>query len=310
MQNKITAHSYSGDTSFSSIAQHLKPNHESIKILMIGDVLGRGGRRILKKVIPQLRQEIQLDFITINGENLAGGFGITEKIFDEIKSIGIDAVTMGNHWKDKSDVHNIRKKHRDLVLPQNLIGISHIDKAPSFFIKERNKSVHIINLMGNFAMREEYSSPFEFLLKEKENFKDKVKSGAHIVIADIHAEASSEKQAIAWMYDGILAGLIGTHTHTPTSDERLTENGTAFLTDVGMTGPYDSVIGMNKERIINRFSNPGTKMAHEVAEKDLWFNGFLMEICPKKSLSIACHRLQYRAGYEDSFILTSIHKIN
>lgn len=273
---------------------------------MLGDVLGRGGRRIVKKILPELKQAVHLDFVSINGENLAGGFGITTKIYEEMKAVGVDAFTMGNHWKDKSDVHILRKKHHDLILPQNLIGLSDIEKVPQFYLEDRHKTLHIINLMGNFAMKDEYRDPFEFLKNEKTNFQDKVSCGSHIIIADIHAEASSEKQAIAWYYDGILAGLIGTHTHTPTSDERITENGTAFLTDVGMTGPYDSVIGMDKTRVITKFTNPTVKLPHEVAEKDLWFCAFLIEICPKLNKTIACHRLQCRGLDEEIWLMSSI----
>jgi metallophosphoesterase (TIGR00282 family) len=308
LQSKILLNHFTGEFFYSSFEKILKPKQQSIKILMLGDVLGRGGRKIVKKILPELKKTIPLDFVTINGENLAGGFGITSKIYDEMKQAGVDAFTMGNHWKDKADVHIIRKNHKDLILPQNLNGISDIDKAPTFYLAERNKNLNIINLMGNFAMKEEYKDPFEFLTKEKNNFEDKVKSGSNIVIADIHAEASSEKQAIAWYYDGILAGLIGTHTHTPTSDERLTDKGTAFLTDVGMTGAYDSVIGMDKHRVITKFTNPNIKLPHEVAENELWFCGFLIEICPKLNISIACHRLQCRGIEEENWIVTSISK--
>ncbi|APJ05058.1 hypothetical protein AXG55_02970 [Silvanigrella aquatica] len=273
---------------------------------MLGDVLGRAGRKIAKKIIPQFKQSLDIDFVTINGENLAGGFGITSKIYDEMKLSGVDAFTMGNHWRDKSDVHLIRQQHKDLVLPQNLNGISGVEYAPEFHLPHRNKTINIINLMGNFAMKEEYKNPFEFLQKEKEHFISKVKSGSNIVIADIHAEASSEKQAMAWYYDGILAALIGTHTHTPTSDERLTENGTAFLTDVGMTGPYDSVIGMNKTRVLTKFINPSVKLPHEVAENDLWLCGFLVEVSPQTNLSLACHRIQCRGVDEENWLISSI----
>ncbi len=306
MQNKISFNQFSRDFFYSSLDKITKPREQSIKILMLGDVLGRGGRRIVKKILPELKKNIHLDFVTINGENLAGGFGITAKIYDEMKLAGVDAFTMGNHWKDKADVHLLRKKNHDLILPQNLKGLSDIERVPSFQLEGRHKTIHIINLMGNFAMKDEYGDPFELLKNEKNNFIEKVKSGAHIVVADIHAEASSEKQAIAWFYDGILAGLIGTHTHTPTSDERLTEKGTAFLTDVGMTGPYDSVIGMDKHRVLTKFTTPHIKLPHEVAENDLWFCAFLLEICPKQNKTFACHRLQCRGIEEENWLVSSI----
>lgn len=261
---------------------------------MVGDVVGRPGRHILKKILPQLKSAAQIDFVTINAENLAGGFGITEKIYDELSDIGIDVFTMGNHWKDKQDIHLLRRKYNNIVLPHNITGVSGIDKAASFYMEKHRVNINVINLMGTFAMKENYKNPFEFLKHEKENFIEKQKSGSHIMIADIHAEASSEKQAIAWFYDGILAALIGTHTHTPTSDERLTEKGTAFISDVGMTGSYNSVIGMDKDIIIKKLSTPGAKAANEVASGDVWFCAFLVEINPKTNLAIRCHRLQCR----------------
>jgi metallophosphoesterase (TIGR00282 family) len=298
LQNKLTSQVFLDKNFYKSGKKNLNLNTQSIKILMIGDVVGRSGRKILKKIVPFLKKELEIDFITINGENLAGGFGITKKIYDEIKFIGVDAITMGNHWRDKPDIHDLRMKHLDIVLPQNLIGVLGAEKIPSFYLKKYQKNLCILNLMGNFAMREEYYCPFQILSKEKENFLNQIKSGSHIFIADVHAESSSEKQAIAWFYDGILAALIGTHTHTPTSDERLTEKGTAFLTDVGMTGAYDSVIGMEKNRVISRFLNPLLKVPYCVAEKSLWFCGFLVEVCPKSLLSFACHRFQYRDSAE------------
>lgn len=268
--------------------------------------MGRGGRKILKKVLSHLRAHIEFDFITINGENLAGGFGITEKIFFEIKEMGVDALTMGNHWKDKADIHRLRKEHRCIVLPQNILSLDGVEQVPTFELKSKPHALHIINLMGNFAMKDEYGSPFDFLHREKPQFADKVKSGAHIVIADIHAEASSEKQAIAWLYDGILAGLIGTHTHTPTSDERITDKGTAFLTDVGMTGSYDSVIGMQKERVIQKLSFPKVRCPHEVALEDLWFCAFLLEVNPSTGLTQVCYRLQCRGVNDETWLISRV----
>ncbi len=270
--------------------------------------MGRPGRQVLKRILPSLKSSLGIDFVTLNGENLAGGFGITEKIYDELSDIGIDAFTMGNHWKDKQDIHLLRRKYKNIVLPHNLMGVSDVEKAASFYLEKHHTNIHVINLMGNFAMKDKYKNPFDFLLAEKNNFADKVLSGSHIVIADIHAEASSEKQAIAWFYDGILAALIGTHTHTPTSDERLTAKGTAFLSDVGMTGAYDSVIGMDKEAIIKRLSNPALKFPHEVASGDLWFCGFMVEIDPKTKLAQACSRLQCRTApdHKENWLISRI----
>ncbi|MBX9702699.1 MAG: YmdB family metallophosphoesterase [Silvanigrellaceae bacterium] len=266
----------------------------TIKVLMMGDIIGRPGRKILKKLLPRMKKDFDVSFLTVNGENIAGGFGITEKIFLEIRALGVDAVTMGNHWKDKPEIHHMIPKYKELVLPQNLDHVSGIPQFYEFYLESCKKTINVINLMGNYAMGEGYLSPFLVLQNNKQLLAEKVKSGTHIVIADIHAEATSEKQAIAWYFDGILAGLIGTHTHTPTSDERLTSKGTAFLTDVGMTGGFESVVGMETKAVLTRFLTPKIKAPFQVAENDLWLCAFLLEIDPQTCLSVRCHRLQFR----------------
>ena len=293
----------SSEDFYAQLQSHVLPN--SIKILMIGDVVGQPGRKIVKSVLSKLRNAAGIDFVTLNGENLAGGFGITEKIFKEVLEMGVDVVTMGNHWSDKPDVHKIRAQSPLIVLPQNLKGVSDVEKIPEFDIPSRNKTVCILNLMGIFAMRDPYNSPFSLIQDNLGVLRSKVQSGQTILIADVHAEASSEKQAIAWHLDGVLAAFIGTHTHTPTSDERITEKGTAFLTDVGMCGPYDSVIGMNKERSVARFFTPQEKRPQEVAKSNCWFTGFLVEVSPTTCLAIKAHRLQFREE-EDLWQLSSV----
>lgn len=264
-----------------------------IRILMIGDVVGRCGRKVLKKVIPQLKNTFQIDFITINAENIAGGFGITEKTYLEMNAIGVDAFTMGNHWQDKQDIHILLKKYQNVVLPQNLLNIPNIN-IPKFYCASKNKTIHIINLMGQFAMKAQYANPIQFLQSQRDYLTNCIKENGDIVIADIHAEGNSEKQGLAWFYDGICASMIGTHTHTSTSDERILPNGTAFLTDVGMTGAYASVTGMKKERVLQRMLFPEQKCALEVSEKEPWFCGFLIDVNPTTSLAQRCTRIQCR----------------
>lgn len=290
----MTVQTFSHSEFFNAFPQFLYCKEESIKILMIGDVIGSPGRKILKSVLPKLRESANLDFVTANAENLAGGFGVTEKTFQDILNAGVDVATMGNHWSDKPDVHIIRKTKRNLVLPQNLPGLHDVKRVPEFEIEIRNKKVSIINLMGLFAMKDSYDNPYDFLQKERENLETKIRSGSHIILVDVHAEGSAEKQVMAWYLDGIAAALIGTHTHTPTSDERVTRNGTAFLTDVGMTGAYESVIGMTIEKSLKRYFSPIEKRPQEVATGDVWFCGFLVEISPKSCLAMRAHRLQFR----------------
>ena len=260
-------------------------------ILMIGDVVGRPGRTILKKTLPFLKNFFNIHFTTLNGENLAGGFGITEKIFHEILDLGIQAITLGNHWNDKVDIHNI-KHRREIILPQNIYSKSYLD-IPEIYDEKHKKSIHIINLLGKFAMSGDYSNPFDFLKKSYDTLKTLSLSSDAILIADIHAEASSEKQAIACYLDGILNAMIGTHTHVPTSDERLSDRQTAYLTDIGMTGAYDSIIGMDSQNILKKFFDQ-EKKPFCVAKNDPWLNAFLVQVDNSSGLSLACHRIQYR----------------
>lgn len=288
---------------FEALPQALLPLSQDgiVRILMMGDVVGRPGRKVLKSVLPQLKHRAKINLATINGENLAGGFGITQKIFNELTTpaSAVDVITMGNHWCDKPEVHAIRKSSTRMVLPQNLKNLDGITAIPEFEIPGSRRTLAVVNLMGQFAMKHDYNDPFEFLENVRPTLEAKVQGGQSIVVIDVHAEASSEKQAIAWFMDGVAAGLIGTHTHTPTSDERVTRKGTAFLTDVGMTGPYESVIGMSLAGSMCRYFSPKQKKPQEVSEQDLWLCGFLLEISEQTGLTLAAHRIQYREDTEE-----------
>lgn len=280
---------------FRSLTHSHKTGTETLPLLLVGDVVGRPGRKVLKKGIEALRRAIDIPFVSINGENLAGGFGITTKIFEEVTAPGLaDVVTMGNHWGDKADVHVVRANSRRLVLPQNLPDLEGVAEMPVFEIQGGRKKVVVLNLMGNFAMKDSYGDPFAYLEKRRARLEEMARSGEYVIVVDVHAEASSEKQAIAWYLDGVATALVGTHTHTPTSDERLTGAGTAFLTDVGMTGPYRSVIGMELQRSLRRYFGPRERRAQEVGDEDAWFCAFLVEASPSTGFAVAAHRLQYR----------------
>ena len=235
---------FTTDSFFEILPSLLLQEGRPLRVLMVGDVMGRPGRRILKLVLKKFRALLPLDLVVVNAENIAGGFGVTEKVFKEMLTAGVDVMTLGNHWADKPDVHRIRDADPRLVFPQNLRDLAGVETIPEFEIPGRDLRVCLINLLGQFAMKDSYGNPFDILAKEKAQLAEKVRSGTHIVLADIHAEASSEKQAAGWFLDGVAACIIGTHTHTPTSDERIFPLGTAFLSDVGMTGPYHSIIGI------------------------------------------------------------------
>lgn len=285
--------SFSSETFFESMAKVVKTEAESIKILLIGDVIGKPGRKVLKQNLAKLREAAGIDFVVANAENLAGGFGITEGTFNEMLQMGVDCMTMGNHWYDKPDVHKLRLRP-ELILPHNLPDLDGVEKLKSFELPKRNKTLTVLNLMGLFGLKGPYNDPFAFIQKHEDAIRSKTKSGSHIVLVDMHAESSAEKQAVAWYLNGVVAGVVGTHTHTPTGDERILSKGTALLTDLGMTGAYESIIGMTVDRSLARYFQPTQKKPQEVAEGDVWFCSFLLEISPATGLTLQAHRLQFR----------------
>jgi len=217
-----------------------------MKILFIGDIVGRPGRTIVREILPGLRKEFSPDVVIANGENAAAGVGITKKVYDELMSYGIDVITMGNHIWDRKDFMPDINSCPNLVRPANypdgVPGIGH-----RIFTADKVK-YGVINLLGRIFMPC-INCPF----RTADSLVPKMKADAPIVIVDFHGEATSEKNAFAWFMDGKISAVIGTHTHVQTSDERILPQGTAFITDVGMVGAYDSIIGVQKEQIIKRF---------------------------------------------------------
>jgi metallophosphoesterase (TIGR00282 family) len=269
------------------------PVEKSVRVLFVGDVIGRPGRKLIKQELPKLRAAAGVHFVVLNGENLAGGFGITEKTYTEMMDAGVNVMTMGNHWNDKPDVHKVRERDNRLVFPHNLPEFAN-STIPEFDIPGVDRSILVFNLLGQFAMSPSYNNPFEFLQGKRADLEARFQSGRYIIVGDVHAEASSEKQAVMWYLNGKAAAVVGTHTHTPTSDERVTHKGTAFLSDVGMTGAYNSLIGMNIEKTLRRYYPPTKKGPHEVADDNPWLCAFLVEIDLTTNLAVAAHRLQYR----------------
>jgi 2',3'-cyclic-nucleotide 2'-phosphodiesterase len=224
-----------------------------VRILFIGDIFGRPGRNIVKERLAGLVREFGIDLVIANGENAAAGFGITPPLAEDLFEMGIDVITTGNHIWDKREIidyfqtadgqHGIARR---LLRPANYPA-----GLPGWGLYEgRKKDVPyaVMNLQGRVFMTPN-DDPFRVadeLLK---------KIGAKVVLVDFHAEATSEKISMGWYLDGRVSGVIGTHTHVPTADERVLPGGTAYITDVGMTGPYDSVIGVKKEQIMTRFLN-------------------------------------------------------
>lgn len=220
-----------------------------MNILIIGDIVGNPGRAIMKKALPGVLRKYDVEYCIANVENAAGGFGVTREICDEILAMGVDCMTSGNHIWDKREIIPVVDQIPQLLRPLNYpVGQpgrgSHVGRA-----KDSRVAVATLNLSGRVFMNGAMDDPFTKGLAEVERLRKE----AAIIIVDMHAEATSEKVAMGFWLDGKVTAVVGTHTHVPTCDHRLLPKGTAYCTDLGMTGPYDSVIGVEKEAILQRF---------------------------------------------------------
>ena len=217
-----------------------------MRILAVGDIVGKSGLQKLKETLPKVIEENSIDFVIVNGENAADGMGITEKMYKEILSLNVDVVTMGNHTWGKKEIFNFiddKKIIRPANYPNNNPG-------KGYDIYEcKGKKIAVINLIGRTSMNVLSENPF---IKAKEII-DSIKNIVDIIIIDFHAEATAEKIALSYYLDGEANIIFGTHTHVQTSDEKVLEKGTAYITDIGMTGPKRSVIGMDVDVSIKRF---------------------------------------------------------
>lgn len=217
-----------------------------MKILFIGDIVGRTGRRMLKDNLYKIIEEYNIDFVIANGENSAGGVGITKNVYEELLTYGINIITLGNHAWAKKEIFSFINDADRLVRPANYP--QQTPGKPCIIVENKGVKIAVINMCGRVFM-DSIECPFktiESIIWEIENIAD-------ITILDFHGEATSEKVAMGWFLDGRITAVLGTHTHIQTADERILPNGTAYITDVGMTGPKNSVLGVKKEIIIKKF---------------------------------------------------------
>ncbi|HEY0223119.1 MAG TPA: TIGR00282 family metallophosphoesterase [Pseudolabrys sp.] len=228
-----------------------------MRILFIGDIVGRSGRAVINERLPGLIKDWKLDLVVINGENAAGGFGITEVIYNELIDAGADAVTLGNHAWDQREALVFIERAPRLVRPVNYPKGTP-GRGAALVDTKNGKRALVINAMGRVFM-DAMDDPFAAVEREIEACP--LKSGADAIIVDIHCEATSEKQSMGYFVDGRVSLVVGTHTHVQTSDYRIMPGRTAFVSDVGMTGDFESCIGMNKDEPLNRFLRklPGSK---------------------------------------------------
>jgi hypothetical protein len=255
------------------------------KVLFIGDIFGKVGRKAVAAFVQEIIREYEIHFVIANGENAAGGIGITAKIADNLFSSGIDVLTSGNHiWQKREIVEYIRHEKR-LLRPLNFSP-----DAPGMgsCITETAEGIRIavINLAGRVFM-ETYGCPFRTVDQEIERLQQKV----DIIVVDFHAEATSEKKALGWYLDGRVGAVIGTHTHVQTADERILPQGTAYITDVGMTGSKDSVIGVKKDLVIQKFLTY-MPVRFESSTVNPQLDGVVVTLDVEKRIALQIERIQ------------------
>ena len=245
-----------------------------MNILILGDIVGPSGREALIKKLPNLIKEKNLDFVILNGENAADtGVGITKKNTEEFFKAGTDVITSGNHiWDEKETMEFITSEKR-LLRPENLIEGSP-GTGTGIFNSKNNKRVAVINLMGNIFMKK-CEDVFESAKKFIETIK--LKRDADFIIVDLHGEITSEKMAMGYFFDGKVTMVVGTHTHVPTSDYRILEKGTAYQTDIGMCGDYNSVIGMNRDNSLKKFFKDSSAKKHYPALGEATISGLMVK---------------------------------
>lgn len=253
-----------------------------MRILFIGDVVGRSGRKAVSETLPDLKRRWSLDLVVINGENAAGGFGITESIYNELLEAGADAVTLGNHSFDQREALVFIERAPNLVRPGNYPpgtpgrGAALVETA-------KGQRVLVMNLMGRIFM-DPMDDPFA--LADRELAACPLGQAADAVLIDFHAEATSEKMAFGHAFDGRASVILGTHTHIPTADHQILAGGTAFQSDVGMTGDFDSVIGMEKDEPVRRFLTKIPSGRFEAAKGPATLCGLAIETDDRTGLAL------------------------
>ncbi len=241
-----------------------------MKILAVGDLIGSAGIRKLKSVLPELRKKEGIDFVIVNGENSAEGMGMTEKNFKDILEEKVDVITMGNHTWGKKDIFKFID-HPKLIRPANYTkGV--VGKGYNIY-SCKDKKIAVINLIGRVDMNVLSDNPF-VISKE---IVESIQKDVDIIVIDFHAEATAEKIALGYLLDGKVTAIYGTHTHVQTADEMILEKGTAYITDIGMTGPKKSVIGMDVSASIKRFETTLPER-YKIATGECIFNGVIFEI--------------------------------
>ena len=256
-----------------------------MNILFLGDIVGDSGCIAVKENLPKIIKDKSIDFVVANGENAAKeGVGITENITNELINSGVDVITTGNHVWDQKETYDFISKQNRLLRPLNLLAKSP-GKGFDIYNSRKGFKIGVLNLMGNIFMKKS-DDVFESarnVLKEI-----KLKENADFIIVDMHGEITSEKKAMGHFFDGRATLVVGTHTHIPTSDHMILQNGTAYQTDLGMCGDYDSIIGMNKENSLKKFLKDNSAQRHFPADGEGTISGLMVEANDKTGLAQNC----------------------
>lgn len=256
-----------------------------MRILFIGDVVGKPGREVLKNALPRVKEELRADIVIANGENAAAGAGITSVIVKELLGYGLDGITLGDHIWDQRGFSDEIGKLPQVCRPANLP----VDNPgqTSLIVEKDGFRLGVLTVLGRTFMKLNVDCPFrsaDAMLKQLQKQTD-------AVFVEVHAEATSEKIALGWYLDGRAVAVIGTHTHTPTADARVLPRGTAYLSDAGMTGPYESVLGREISPILGKFLD-GMPRKWPVATGDVRLCGVMIEVDPESGAAIKCERVE------------------
>src|SRR5438552_175366 len=259
-----------------------------MNILMVGDVYGEPGRAAITKLLPELRREHAIDFCVVNVENAAGGFGVTPPIARRILDAGVDVMTSGNHIWDRKEIIEYIVKENLLLRPANYpLGTPGVGSA---VVKAGPHKVAVLNLMGRVFFPSNLDCPFRKADEEIERLRQE----AALIVVDMHCEATSESQAMGFYLDGRVAAVVGTHRHVQTADERVLPKGTAFITDLGLTGPTDGVIGVDRDQIIQRFLHQ-MPLRFETAKGPAALHGVVIVVEPETGRASSIRRLSVPA---------------
>ncbi len=258
----------------------------TIKILFIGDIFARPGRRAVRECLDDIVSKYDVDFVVANAENSAGGFGLTKDIARELLDYGCDVLTGGNHTWDKREINTLLEDDERVLRPHNYPA----ENAGSGMAVRTvdGVTIAVLNLQGRIFM-----PPTDCPFKAADRLIEAVSDEADIIVVDLHAEATSEKYAMAWYLDGRVAALVGTHTHVQTADEQVFPQGMAYISDLGMTGPHESIIGVKVEQSLGRFLN-GRPCRFEAAKGDVRFHGVVVEVDDATGRAVGIQRIQRR----------------